>query len=66
MDEEGFYLAGEHLEEFADVGIVREEAQAFLDEAAAIISLLWPAFRKPNVHVGAVYQLTEGAAGTSP
>jgi hypothetical protein len=45
----GVYLTGEEFERLNRAEQVREHARGALEEMSAIISLLWPAFRKPSV-----------------
>lgn len=46
---ETFFLVGPALEVLSDAESVLREAVRALDRFAAIISLLWPSFRKPTV-----------------
>lgn len=48
-EDDSFYVLGEALERLGSASEVRDAAQAFVDEASAVISLLWPAFHKPRV-----------------
>jgi hypothetical protein len=43
------YVAGPGLERLVDATQVRERAVAAVDEMSAVISILWPHFRKPSV-----------------
>jgi hypothetical protein len=43
------YVAGPELERLVDATQVRERAVAAVDEMSAVISILWPHFRKPSV-----------------
>jgi hypothetical protein len=49
------YLTGPGFDQYSDAGDVRDRAAAALDQMAGVISLLWPAFRKPKLG-SAVYQ----------
>jgi hypothetical protein len=49
------YLTGPAFDQYSDAGDVRNRAMAALEEMAGIISLMWPAFRKPKLG-SAVYQ----------
>ncbi len=48
-DGDKYYLCGQSLAKLDDATVVRDTAQSWLDEASAVISLLWPGFRKPSV-----------------
>jgi hypothetical protein len=45
----GVYLTGPELEALAGAEQVREHARGAMEEMSAVISLLWPPFRKPTV-----------------
>lgn len=57
-EDDAFYVCGDALEQFGSASEVRDAAQAFVDEASAVISLLWPELRKPQV--GSVFRDRDG------
>ena len=56
------YLTGSAFDQFSEGQLVRNHAMGAVEEMCAIISLLWPAFRKPLV--GSVYR-EDGNGGRS-
>lgn len=63
VEEDGkVYLTGSGFDQFSEGQLVRNHAMSAVEEMSAIISLLWPAFRKPLV--GSVYR-EDGKGGRS-